>query len=125
MRVLLLGSYRDVEARMDAATGNLLARVGREGTTLSLPRLDRAASARLVQERAGAVTSEVEARVYDRSQGNPLFLGEMLRLWNELGDEAMRGRGSERRARRDPPAAGSRRRGDARAHRSRPRSRAT
>ena len=36
MRVLLLGNYRDVEARMDAATGDLLARVGREGTTLSL-----------------------------------------------------------------------------------------
>jgi tetratricopeptide (TPR) repeat protein len=91
MRVLLLGSYRDVEARMDAATGDLLARVGREGTTLSLPRLDRAASARLVQERVGAVASEVEARVYDRSQGNPLFLGEILRLWNELGDEAIEG----------------------------------
>ena len=55
MRVLLLGSYRDVEARMDAATGDLLARVGREGTTLSLARLDRAASARLVQERVGSV----------------------------------------------------------------------
>ena len=53
MRVLLLGSYRDVEARMDAATGELLSRVGREGTTLSLPRLDRAAASRFVQERVG------------------------------------------------------------------------
>ena len=89
MRVLVLGSYRDVEARMDAATGDLLARVGREGTTLSLARLDRAASARFVQERVGTVASDVEARVFDRSQGNPLFLGEMLRLWNEQGDEAI------------------------------------
>jgi len=63
MRVLLLGSYRDVEARMDAATGDLLARVEREGTTLSLARLDRDASARLVQERAGAVGPDVAARV--------------------------------------------------------------
>src|SRR5881394_3974700 len=31
MRVLLLASYRDVEARMDAATGGLLSRIGREG----------------------------------------------------------------------------------------------
>ncbi len=89
MRVLLLGSYRDVEARMDAATSDLLSRVGREGTTLSLPRLDRAAASRFVQERIGSVASDIEARVYDRSQGNPLFLEEMLRLWNEQGAEAI------------------------------------
>src|SRR6185295_1819179 len=89
MRVLLLGSYRDVEARMDAATGDLLSRVGREGTTLSLARLDRAAASRLVQGRVGAVASDVEARVYDRSQGNPLFLEEMVRLWNEQGPLAI------------------------------------
>ena len=56
MRVLLLASYRDVEARMDAATGELLSRVGREGTTLSLARLDRAAASRFVQERVGSVS---------------------------------------------------------------------
>jgi hypothetical protein len=89
MRVLVLASYRDVEARMDAATGDLLSRIGREGTTLALPRLDRASSARFVQERVGAVASDVTARVYDRSQGNPLFLEEMVRLWNEQGDEAI------------------------------------
>jgi len=89
MRVLLLASYRDVEARMDAATGDLLSRVGREGTTLALPRLDRAASARFVQQRVGQVAPDVEARVYARSQGNPLFLEEMMRLWNEQGDEAI------------------------------------
>ena len=74
---------------MDAATSDLLSRVGREGTTLSLPRLDRAAASRFVQERIGSVASDVEARVYDRSQGNPLFLEEMLRLWNEQGAEAI------------------------------------
>jgi hypothetical protein len=89
MRVLVLASYRDVEARMDVATGDLLSRIGREGTTLSLTRLDRAASARFVHERVGAVASDVETRVYDRSQGNPLFLEEMVRLWNEQGDEAI------------------------------------
>jgi hypothetical protein len=89
MRVLLLASYRDVEARMDAATGDLLARVGREGTTLSLARLDRAAAVRFVHEQVGEVGAEVEQRVFDRSQGNPLFLGEMLRLLNEAGAEAI------------------------------------
>ena len=89
MRVLLLASYRDVEARMDAATGDLLSRVGREGTTLSLARLDRAAAARFVQQRVGAVAADVEARVLERTQGNPLFLEEMVRLWNEQGAEAI------------------------------------
>jgi hypothetical protein len=87
-RVLLLGSYRDVEARMDAATGDLLARVGREGTTLSLARLDRATSARLVQERVGSVGADVEARVSIAARAT-LFLREMLRLWNEQGDDAI------------------------------------
>ena len=45
--------------------------------------------AAFVQERVGSVASDVEARVYDRSQGNPLFLEEMLRLWNEQGAEAI------------------------------------
>jgi AAA ATPase domain len=89
MRALLLGSYRDVEARMDAATSDLLSKVGREGTTLTLARLDRAAAARVVEERLGSLASDVAARVFDRSQGNPLFLEEMLRLWNELGAEAI------------------------------------
>ena len=89
MRLLLLASYRDVEARMDAATGDLLSRVGREGTTLSLARLDRVAASRVVQDRVGSVSSDVEARVLDRSQGNPLFLQEMMRLWHEQGAEAI------------------------------------
>jgi len=89
MRVLLLGTYRDVEARIDAATGELLSRIGREGTTLSVARLDRAAAARLVQEQIGSVAADIETRVYDRSQGNPLFLQEMMRLWHEQGDDAI------------------------------------
>jgi len=89
MRVLVLASYRDVEARMDAATGDLLSRVGREGTTLSLARLDRAAAGRFVQQRVGAVASDLEARLYDRSQGNPLFLEEMVRIWDEQGPDAI------------------------------------
>ncbi len=89
MRVLLLASYRDVEARMDAATSDLLWRVGREGTTLSLARLDRASSACFVQQRVSAATPDLEARVFDRSQGNPLFLEEMVRLCNEQGVEAI------------------------------------
>ena len=55
MRVVLLGTYRDVEARMDAETSELLSRIGREGSTLRLARLDRGAAARFVRGRAGDV----------------------------------------------------------------------
>ena len=66
-----------------------ISRIGREGITLSLARLDRAAASRFVQARVGSVSSDVEARVFDRSQGNPLFLQEMMRLWHEQGADAI------------------------------------
>ncbi len=36
MRILLLGTYRDVEARMDAEASELLSRICREGSTLPM-----------------------------------------------------------------------------------------
>jgi hypothetical protein len=89
MRALVIGTYRDVEARMDAGTSDLLSRIGREASPLVLPRLQREAAAQFVKARVGAVDSRVEARLLDGAQGNPLFLGEMVRLWNEQGAAAI------------------------------------
>src|SRR5262249_39355846 len=89
LRVLLLGTYRDVEARVDAETGELLARIGREGMTLSVGRLPREAAARFVRQRAGAVEPRVEAQILESTQGNPVFLEEMVRLFDEQGGEAI------------------------------------
>ena len=89
MRALVIGTYRDVEARMDAGTSDLLSRIGREATSLVLPRLPRDAAAQFVKARIGAVDARVEARFLDGAQGNPLFLGEMVRLWNEQGAAAI------------------------------------
>lgn len=91
MRALVLGSYRDVEARMDAATSDLLSRIGREASPLVLARLPRDAAARFVAARIGAVEAHVEARFLDSTQGNPLFLVEMIRVWNEQGPDAVTG----------------------------------
>jgi hypothetical protein len=85
LRVLFVCTYRDVEARVDPEVGALLARVAREGTVLALPRLDREAAAHFVRERAGAVAGPVEERIVDSTQGNPLFLEEMVRLLEEQG----------------------------------------
>ena len=84
LRVLLIATCRDVEARLDPEAGELISRVGREGVTLNLARLDRAAAGDLLRQRAGLLAADVETQIFDSTQGNPLFLVEMLRL---LGDE--------------------------------------
>jgi tetratricopeptide (TPR) repeat protein len=91
LRVLLLCTYRDVEARGIAEVGELIARIGREGTTLALPRLEREAVAAWVRQRAGDVEPAVAARIADETQGNPLFLEEMMRLLAEQGQQAITG----------------------------------
>ncbi len=91
LRVLLLATCRDVEARLDAEASELVfSRIAREGTTLTLPRLDRGAAADLLRGRhAGALAAELEARIFESTQGNPLFLVEMLRLLDEEGPAAI------------------------------------
>jgi AAA ATPase domain len=93
LRVLLLGTYRDVEARAATKVGEVIAQIGREGTTLALPRLERDKAARFVRERAGDVAPAVRERIVDAAQGNPLFLEEMLRLLAARGPDAVAGGG--------------------------------
>src|SRR5205823_4209265 len=83
--VLLLATCRDVEARLDAEASELIfSRIAREGTTLTLSRLDRAAATELLRGRhPGALGTELETRIFDSAQGNPLFLVEMLHLLDD------------------------------------------
>jgi len=48
------------------------------------PRRDAAAS--LVRQRAGALDEKIEAQILDSTQGNPLFVEEMVRLLGEQGE---------------------------------------
>ena len=89
LKMLVIATYRDVEARMDAETSELIARIGREGTVLSLGRLASQECADLVQAHVGGVAERVSARILERAQGNPLFLEEMLRLYSEQGPESI------------------------------------
>lgn len=94
LRVLLLATCRDVEARLDAEASELIfSRIAREGTMLTLPRLDRSASADLLRERhAGVLAADLETRIFDSAQGNPLFLVEMLRLLDDEGPASIEAR---------------------------------
>jgi hypothetical protein len=82
--VLILGTHREAEAARDPAAAELLARAGREGTTLPLERLDREQVAALM---AGlpAVSRRLVDEVYEACGGNPLFLAESLRLVRKDG----------------------------------------
>jgi tetratricopeptide (TPR) repeat protein len=89
LKLLLLATYRDVEARMNAETSDLVARIGREGTCFALSRLGAEDAAGLVSAHAGSVAAQVSDRILERAQGNPLFLEEMLRLLAEQGPESI------------------------------------
>lgn len=89
LKLMLLATYRDVEARMDAETSELIARIGREGTSFALTRLASADAADLVSAHGGPVGERVSERILARAQGNPLFLEEMLRLLAEQGPESI------------------------------------
>lgn len=89
LKLLLLATYRDVEARMDTETSELVARIGREGTCYALARLKSEDAAHLVGAHAGPVGGRVSERILERAQGNPLFLEEMLRLLAEQGPESI------------------------------------
>jgi hypothetical protein len=89
MRLLLLGSYRDVEARLTPATGDLLARIAREGTVLPVTRFDRPTATLFLRQCSGPLDQAVEDRILDSAQGNPLFLDELARLVAEEGAAAL------------------------------------
>jgi hypothetical protein len=93
MAVLIAGTFRDVEARLLPEVGAELARIGREGLTLALPRLDRDESAALARALAGdgGVDGRVADVLYRTTQGNPLFIGEMLRAAPSIDELATAG----------------------------------
>lgn len=80
-RVVLVAAYRDVEARLSAEAGEALTRIAREGRYLALGRLAR-------DEVASWVASEGMGdadTLFTATEGNPLFVVEMLRLARARG----------------------------------------
>ncbi len=79
-RIAIVGSYRDVEARLVPAVEEALAKMGRAGEILSVSRLDRDAVDALVEDAVGRVDARVSELVMTATEGNPLFVRELLRL---------------------------------------------
>jgi tetratricopeptide (TPR) repeat protein len=91
-RLLVVGAYRDIEVGPDHPLAGALAALTRAPATrqLTLAGFTRAEVAAYVQETAGFRPSgDVVAALHDKTDGNPLFLGEVVRLLlaeGRLGD---------------------------------------
>jgi DNA-binding SARP family transcriptional activator len=82
-RLLVVAAYRDVDPTVGGSLAEMLAEVTREPHTrrIALPGLSEAATAAYVEATAPAIaTPELIAMVHDETEGNPLFVGEIVRL---------------------------------------------
>jgi predicted ATPase len=80
-RALLIGTYREAEARQDPVRARLLADLQRDANVLAVEPLGEREVAQLVQQEVGELPPDALVRdVYRLSEGNPLLAGEALRL---------------------------------------------
>jgi transcriptional regulator with XRE-family HTH domain/tetratricopeptide (TPR) repeat protein len=89
-RLLLLGSYRDVEVGRQHPLSGVLGDLHRDGVVerVDVRRLDQAGTAALVAARIGVetVSQEFAALVHSRTEGNPYFVHQVLQVLVERGD---------------------------------------
>src|SRR5439155_9856327 len=80
-RILVIGSYRDVEARRKAQVAAALGEVARDAHHLPLRGLGRAEVGRFIERTYGLSPADaVVASVHDATGGNPFFVDEVVRL---------------------------------------------
>jgi tetratricopeptide (TPR) repeat protein len=86
-RILLVGTYRDVEVRRSPDLSKQIGDLSREGHSISLAGLSPPEIARLVAARAGQTPSEeLVARLHGATAGNPLFVDGVVRMLIADGD---------------------------------------
>jgi tetratricopeptide (TPR) repeat protein len=79
--VLVIGTYREAEARLAPEIAGVVIELARDACLLPLRRLDRVQVADYFAQTTGStpLPERVEA-IYELSEGNPLFLRELLQL---------------------------------------------
>jgi hypothetical protein len=85
-RAIVVATYRDSEARSRPEIADAIARLGRDGKSIALQRLGETAVSEWVAQEG---RPELASAVFARSEGNPLFVVELLRLADELGTRAL------------------------------------
>ncbi len=82
-RMLIVGTYREVEVRQSDAHATLLAEIGREGTTIPLRGLSLDEVADFVRRLCKVpVDHDMVSTLQKTTDGNPFFLDEIVRLIN-------------------------------------------
>jgi predicted ATPase len=80
-RLLVVGTYRDIEAARSPDTSEAVGQLVREGQLLNLRGLGRDEVGGLIEVLSGVVPSQAQvAAVHERTEGNPLFVREVVRL---------------------------------------------
>jgi predicted ATPase len=80
-RMLLLGTYREVEAQREGERLALLNRIARQGHHMPLAGLSEADSRRLIELAfVRAPAASVVRALHQNTEGNPFFLDEVVRL---------------------------------------------
>jgi tetratricopeptide (TPR) repeat protein len=80
-RLLVVGIYRDVGAARRPGIGEVVGDLVREGQLVSLRGLDREAVRDLIEGLSGVAPSEAKvAAIHEATEGNPLFVREVVRL---------------------------------------------
>ncbi|HEU0033926.1 MAG TPA: AAA family ATPase [Kofleriaceae bacterium] len=77
--LVVVGTYRELEASLRAEVGDSLARLGRGGRVLQLARLRAPEVEVLVRDAIEDADARLIAAVYETTQGNPLFVDEIVR----------------------------------------------
>ncbi len=89
-RIVVIGTLRDVEAQR-APIAEVLARLGREATQLTLGALGSEDVAKLVEEHIGRADARLTSELVTKTEGNPLFVAEALRVLDQRGAMAPSG----------------------------------
>ncbi len=85
----LIGTYRDGEVDRAHPLADTLGKLTREGTILTLGGLARSEVSRLIENTLGTTTTaNVADAVYQRTEGNPFFVTEIVRLLPGDGESA-------------------------------------
>ncbi|GMV15339.1 MAG: hypothetical protein AMXMBFR56_35630 [Polyangiaceae bacterium] len=79
LRALVMGTFRDLEARLREDGREPIARACRLGRVLELPRLGSGDVATLVRAAIQGADDALVASIFETTQGNPLFVDEVVR----------------------------------------------
>jgi class 3 adenylate cyclase/tetratricopeptide (TPR) repeat protein len=101
-RIIMLGAYRDVEVNRRHPLEGTLRELDREGLMhrVAVRRLDREGTAALIAASMGEeeISPEFSGLVYGRTEGNPFFVQQVMRVLVERGDVYREGGRWERKA---------------------------